>query len=513
MSLMVKKIFRAFLLTGFCLGVSSCATLRAAREVEIPKQEAPQEYLAVFLNGKKVGHSTQSRIADSNSVITIMNEVITLDRFGTTVQTARYTKHVEGPDGEPRAFEYIEKTDSKFWFFHEKKSKRIECVKKEDGHFEATRTSNGKTRNFEIEWPQALLLSEGLRLLLKETGLKEGEKFSAKEIFEYDPFEICDEEGTIGQTKDISLEHNTVALTEIFLTAHSRRYGKIPMVACVDKDFNTKKIAATFGGFKLEFISCSREFAMGKTEKIDLTNMAVILCPVRLRNPEKAKRITYHLIPASNTALEIPGSDNQSVRAGEDGSLFVTVHPAKARNGISFPYRGNDKTAQEALKPTEILQCDDERIIALAHKAVGKTRDAAKAARKIEAFVNGHIQASGSAVFASAVDVAGKRKGDCTEYAVLTAALCRAEGIPARVVSGYAYFDYYNGKWNVFVPHAWTEVYIGDKWIGLDATKNRFFGMFNSFTAGYIALSGIGDKPDLSGLSTLGAFKIRHVEQ
>jgi hypothetical protein len=37
--------------------------------------------------------------------------------------------------------------------------------------------------------------------------------------------------------------------------------------------------------------------------------------------------------------------------------------------------------------------------------------------------------------------------------------------------------------------------------------------MLNSFTAGYIALSGIGDKPDLSGMSTLGAFKIQHVEQ
>ena len=58
-----------------------------------------------------------------------------------------------------------------------------------------------------------------------------------------------------------------------------------------------------------------------------------------------------------------------------------------------------------------------------------------------------------------------------------------------------------------------TEVYVAGKWIGLDATKNRFFGMSNSFTAGYIALSGIGNKPDLSWISTLSAFKIQHVEQ
>jgi hypothetical protein len=91
--------------------------------------------------------------------------------------------------------------------------------------------------------------------------------------------------------------------------------------------------------------------------------------------------------------------------------------------------------------------------------------------------------------------------------------MCRAAGIPAKVVIGYMYQDYFDGKWNVFVPHAWTEVYIGDKWIGLDATKNRFFGIFNSFTAGHIALSGSNDKASLSGFNAIAAFKIRNVEQ
>ena len=509
--LIIKKTFKVFLLAGFCLGVSSCVTQRIVHE--IPKLQAPQEYYGLFLNGKKIGHSTECQIVESDKVITIMNEVAKFNRFGTTVEMVGYTKHTEHPNGEPIAFERIENTNSKFWFFHEKKSKRIEGLKIEDGSFKVTKTSNGKTKNSEMQWPENLLLSKGLELLIKKTGLNEGEKFSAKEIVEYDPFEIFDEEGTIGQTKAISLINSTVPLTEILINASSRRYGKIPMIAYVDKEFNKKKVVASFGGFKFEQISCSREFAMSKNEKVDPTNMAVIRCPVRLRNPEKAKRIKYHLIPTNKIELEIPACDNQSVEKCKDGSLIVTVHPAKPSIGNSFPYKGNDEAAQEALKPTEILQCDDEKIIALALKAIVNTKDAAKAANKIEAFVNGYVRPSGSAMFASAVEVADERKGDCTEYAVLTAALCRAAGIPARVVVGYVYIDYYNGKWNVFVPHAWTEVYIGDKWIGLDATKNRFFGMSNSFTAGHIALSGIGNKFDFSGLSGLGAFKIRHVEQ
>jgi hypothetical protein len=510
---MDKGIIKLFLVIVFSFGVSSCTTLRTANEIQIPKQDVPQEYFSLLLNGKKVGYSTESRFVESGKVITIKNGFMKLHRFGTTAKTERYTKHIESPGGEPIAFEHIERKDSQFWFFHDRKSQRIEGVKKEDGDFEATKTSNGKTKQYEIEWPDDLLLSEGVRLLVQRTGLKEGEKFSVKEIFEYDPFEIADEECKIGQTKDTTLLHNTIPLTEIFITVNSTRYGQIPMVAYVDRDFNNKKIVATIGGLTLEYISCSREIALGKIEKVDPTSMAVIHSPVRLDNPEKAKRIRYHLIPTTNIELEIPSSDNQSVQKSEDGSIFVTVHPAKAADGISFPYTGDDKVAQEALKSTPILQCNDEKIIALARKAVGKTKDAARAARKIEAFVNNYMRPSGSSAYASAVEVANERKGDCTEYAVLTAALCRAAGIPARVVSGYVYCDYFNGKWNVFVPHAWTDVYIGDKWISLDATKNRFFGLANSFTAGHIALSGMGDKPALSGFNAIAAFKIRQVEQ
>lgn len=511
--LMDKGIFQLFSVIVFSFGVSSCTTLRTANEIEIPKQDVPQEYFSLLVNGKKVGYSTGSRFVESDKVITITSEFTKFHRIGATVKTERYTKHIENPDGEPIAFEHIERTDSQFWFFHDKKSKRIEGVKKEDGDFEATKTSNGKTKHYEIKCPDGLLLSEGVRLLIKETDLKEGEKFSVKDIFEYDPLDISDEDWIIGQTKDTSLLHDTMPLTEIFITANSTCYGQIPIVAYVDRDFNIKKTVVTIGGFKFESISCSREFALGKTDKVNLAGMGVIHCPVRLHSPEKAKRIRYHLIPTNNIELEIPSSDNQSVQKSEDGSIFVTVHPAKGPDGISFPYTGTDKAAQEALKATTILQCDDEKIIALAHKAVGNTKDAAKAARKIEAFVNNYMRPSGSFAFASAVEVANERKGDCTEFAVLTAAMCRAAGIPAKVVMGYIYRGYSHGKWNVFVPHAWTEVYIGDKWIGLDATKNRFFGMANSFTAGHIALSGTDDKASLSGFNAIAAFKIRQVEQ
>lgn len=63
--------------------------------------------------------------------------------------------------------------------------------------------------------------------------------------------------------------------------------------------------------------------------------------------------------------------------------------------------------------------------------------------------------------------VAAQRSGDCTEYAVLTAALARAKGIPSRVVLGTVIFELDNHL-NA-VGHAWVEVWFQDQWHTLDA--------------------------------------------
>jgi transglutaminase-like putative cysteine protease len=107
-----------------------------------------------------------------------------------------------------------------------------------------------------------------------------------------------------------------------------------------------------------------------------------------------------------------------------------------------MPYTGSDKKALDALKPTRFVQSDNEKIKSLSKKAVGNSTDAAEAASKIEDFVSKHIQNRGLSVgYASAVEVADSKQGDCTEFAVLTAALCRAAGIPAQVVVGIAYVN------------------------------------------------------------------------
>ncbi|RLF28695.1 MAG: hypothetical protein DRN05_03370, partial [Thermoplasmata archaeon] len=52
------------------------------------------------------------------------------------------------------------------------------------------------------------------------------------------------------------------------------------------------------------------------------------------------------------------------------------------------------------------------------------------------------------------------RSGDCDDLSYLYISLCRAVGIPARLIRGFLIKEDRNGSVNVF-PHAWTEVFVG----------------------------------------------------
>src|SRR4029077_11471295 len=75
--------------------------------------------------------------------------------------------------------------------------------------------------------------------------------------------------------------------------------------------------------------------------------------------------------------------------------------------------------------------------------------------------------------FATADHVARTLEGDCTEHAVLTAAMCRAAGVPSRTALGLIYVDSNRGPALGF--HMWTEVWVDGQWLPIDATLGRGF--------------------------------------
>lgn len=97
-----------------------------------------------------------------------------------------------------------------------------------------------------------------------------------------------------------------------------------------------------------------------------------------------------------------------------------------------------------------------------------KSADPVKA---VSRFVHDHItdKKAGIPMLPASV-ILQNRAGDCIEHSILTAALLRAAGIPARCVTGVIMAEEFSGRRNVFVYHMWVEAYYGGRWILTDST-------------------------------------------
>jgi transglutaminase-like putative cysteine protease len=129
-----------------------------------------------------------------------------------------------------------------------------------------------------------------------------------------------------------------------------------------------------------------------------------------------------------------------------------------------------DPVDDEYLKPTRLLQSDDIRVQDLARQGAAGETDPAKAAFRLESHVNQKLKSKNfSTALASAAEVAASLEGDCTEHAMLLAAMLRAREIPSRIAVGLVYVE----SAQAFGGHMWTEAYLNGAWVPLDATLGQ----------------------------------------
>lgn len=483
------RICTLFSFTAILL--SSCLCFAADTE---------KEYYALLVDNKKVGSVKSERTVDSGRVRTTETTRMSLGRAGVTINITVIDKSVETVDGKPISFKSIQDmgamkviTSGRFLA---------------DGKVEITKNQMGSVSKNVIEVDPSASMVEGMRLLQEKKGLKEGTKYSAK-LFVPSMLKAVDAEVHIGGTEKVDLFGRVVSLTKTSLKMETPG-GKIETTAYVDSEQNALKSVTPMMGMELVMVACDKQFALSADDEVDFLNKMMVKSPkpLKTKGEKVLGKITYTIAPKQGKEINIPSNDNQKVKKLKGGKLLVTIDPAPAPDNFSFPYTGDDKSLLECIEPTEYLQSDNKKIVALAEKAVGKTKDAGRAVKKIEKFVDQYITAKNLSVgYATALEVAKSKTGDCSEHAVLTAAMCRALGIPSKVACGLVYADGFTGRKDIFAGHAWVEVYIGGKWIGLDATR--------PYGAGHITLaSGNGD-PDafFSMANTFGYIDIEKVEQ
>jgi len=186
-----------------------------------------------------------------------------------------------------------------------------------------------------------------------------------------------------------------------------------------------------------------------------------------LRWPQETKWVRYRVtLDGADPAAVFVSGPSQQVKSIDPHTAEVTVYALRPDSPLANPDATDDPPTDDDIEPNNLIQSDYPAIVAKARQTAGDEQDPWLVAVALERRTAELITRSGySQAFATAAEVVDSGEGDCTEHAVLLAALCRARGIPARVAIGLVYVD------QAFWYHMWTEVHVAHRWIPLDATR------------------------------------------
>lgn len=155
------------------------------------------------------------------------------------------------------------------------------------------------------------------------------------------------------------------------------------------------------------------------------------------------------------------------------------------------------------LEPAAKIESDHPEIINRAQELTAPAHSELEKARLIFNFVKDHVQYDLYSPHRNkgALSALRNATGVCEDYAALFVALCRAAGIPARQVNGYADPQGRGAAWKL-VPaetlslkgcrHSWAEFYLeGAGWLPADPTLNIYDAQLTYFAslpqAGHLA--------------------------
>lgn len=458
-----------------------------------PKGTFADDWYAIAFQGKKCGymHSTVARKAGrgtSPDVIDTTTEMrITLGRGGQNIHIGTVEKSQETIEGGILGFS----SDTDMSLLSVKMTGKVNGDK-----VTVVTKQLGQTTSNTYPLPRGALMTWGAYREQIKRGLKIGTKYT---LSAYAP--SMSAERALPTTFEVVSRESIDLYGRVVEAYKTRQTMKAPglmgpmdieSVVWVNDEFMPVKLEMEIAQLRIVAILCDKAIATKATDPPEL--MAETLIPVKLPSgaAETARSITYRIrgkgASASRPAAALPmlpETAMQHVVRENDGSMLVTVTRSGALAAGPATSRPIPEEIEKLRGATAYANTDDPEIKRLAKEAADDEKDPVKLVRRLRAFVSDYVQTKDLSVgFATASEVARSKQGDCSEHAVLLAALARACGLPARGVSGVVYVPRFAGHEGVFVWHMWTQVYIDGRWVDTDAALQQ-----DDLDATHIAMS------------------------
>ncbi|HUY91200.1 MAG TPA: transglutaminase family protein [Pirellulales bacterium] len=423
-----------------------------------------EDWDAYFIQGVRVGYArtTQREVDDEGrKLLRIEGESrMNVKRFGQATDLGFEVSTLETPDGKLLSLASTtemgpQPTDVKGWVEGEKLHLQI--------------TTAGKTAESEIDWPAEARGYFAMEQELARQPMQPGER---RRLLALMP--MVDALGTIelvaADYEVAELLAGSYELLRIDCTIEQPG-GKLEETLWADCSGAVLKTYSPL--MQMSSYRTTKAVALEKPEGLfDLGDASTVKLALPLKNAHGSKRARYRVeLTDGDPASLFESAPGQRVKSTGPNSAEITVEALRPDTPLAAGETPSVSPPTDAdREANRLIQSDDPKIVAMAREAAGDEQDPWKAAAALERYVHDVVRAKNySTAFASASEVAESREGDCTEHAVLLAALARALRIPARVAIGLVYASSEQG----FAFHLWTEVYINGRWLPLDGTLGR----------------------------------------
>lgn len=456
------------------LSAQTSPTDKAAQSDAAQAKLLSEDWTIINLQGKRVGFSSslvkERDTPQGKQYITEFYEELALKRMGLTLKMVNKSTITEDEQGEIVNFESVNSGSGT--------NKKVRGYRVGD---ELVVLSGKLTQKY--PFPADALGPHAADQLLKTMPLQPGAQKTISTFVPDTPGKAVTEAFKVVEKTDKTIDGTKQALWKLE-TVVSLLPGMTGSVYLND-DYDMQLMQLPIPAIgTLEMVAATREKAMAGIEAAEVFTNTLVQPNRPLPDYQKLKRARFKLrTNPPNKDLPLYDGDTQRVvERLDDGSVILeTVRPnlKPTDAGYNLPIQPTEELAPYLQESTYIELTPD--IKKLAKQAVGKETNPVKAAEAISDFVRRYIKRKNLGVgFASAAETAASRQGDCTEHAVLCAALGRAVGMPTRVVSGFGYLptDYAGSgdpSRGTFGFHMWAEAYVAPKkWMPMDAALGEF---------------------------------------
>lgn len=472
-----KRVLAVFAIAGLLPFITPIAPAQPPA-TQPPAKAEPAKPLAdhavwytISMAGQHAGYQRDTRTAADGKITSEQEASLVVRRGSQTIKNQVESTFVETADHKPLSMtlrrEIGAEPVTESFTFREKDV----LVKSTQGSGAKARTTERTDPLPEGKWltPAA---AEAFILQRQAAGAKE---FSLRTIDPSSGLSVSTDTYTLQEKSQITVKGASIPSWKYSLA--SSKLQNIKQTVWLDEKATILRVEMDVAGVRMTTQCATREEAMKQATGAEIMVATFVKPDKAIRNARAIASSRFVLKATVGDLPDLPSAAGQTFKRIDKGSAMISVSTAAGNTA-------SETEITDASGTSSNINKDDPEIIALTKRATERLpadADDAQKTEAIRAFVHTYITdknlASG---FATASEVARTKSGDCTEHAVLTAALLRAAGIPARVASGLVYADLFSGERDVFAYHMWTQAAIstgkaGRVWTDTDATLDRRF--------------------------------------